>query len=389
MPFDVGDFSALPPHERGETRRNHRRIAIWLFAICGMIWVMVVLGGLTRLTGSGLSIMEWAPVTGVLPPLNHADWESLFKLYKETPQYQLVNEGFGLAGFQRIFWLEWVHRLWGRLIGVVFFVPLVWFWVRGRLPRRLVPWLVGFFVLGGLQGAVGWFMVSSGFFPDQTSVAPARLVIHLSLALSLYAAILWTGLGMLHPVRSALPGTRGLRRVVGLLAGLVALTIVAGGFVAGTHAGFIYNTFPLMDGQLVPAGYARLHPFLRNLTHNLAAVQFDHRLLATLTALTALVALGLGLRRGVPARVRARVAVLAALVAVQYALGVATLLMVVPVPLASAHQANAVLVLTACLVTWHALLPRRAAGSAGRQRVVRRADGDPAPAPSPVRPAPS
>ena len=376
MPFDVGDFPGLPPDERGEIRRTRRLIALWLFAICGMIWVMVVLGGLTRLTGSGLAIMEWAPITGVLPPLNHADWESLYHLYQKTPQYQLLNDGFGLAGFQGIFWLEWVHRLWGRLIGVAVLVPLVWFWVRGRLPRRLALWLVVFFVLGGLQGAVGWFMVSSGFFPDATAVAPARLVIHLSLALALYAAILWTGLNVLSPVRAAMPGTSGLRRTVALLAGLVAVTIVAGGFVAGTHAGFEYNTFPLMDGRLVPAGYARLHPFLRNLTQNLAAVQFDHRLLATLTALTTLVALGLALRRGVARRVRLTVVALAVLVALQYALGVATLLLVVPVPLASAHQANAVLVLTACLVALHALSPRPAAGSGGG---TQRAPGVPAP----------
>jgi len=381
MPFDVGRFPGLPPHERGETRRSRRQVAFWLFAVCAMIWVMVVLGGLTRLTGSGLSIMEWAPISGVLPPLNHADWESLYRLYQKIPQYKLVNDGFGLAGFQRIFWLEWVHRLWGRLIGVVFFAPLVWFWIRGQLPRRLRPWLVGFFLLGGLQGAVGWFMVSSGFFPDRTSVAPARLVIHLSLALALYAAILWTGLTLLHPVRGVPPGTIWLRRTMALLAGLIGLTIVAGGFVAGTHAGLEYNTFPLMDGRLVPAGYARLHPFLRNLTHNLAAVQFDHRLLATLTALTALVALGLGLRRGVGAPMRRRVLVLAALVAVQYALGVATLLLVVPVPLASAHQANAVLVLTACLVALHALLPGGTVGSTSRtRRSQRRAADDPAPA---------
>lgn len=366
MPFDVGAFPDLPPHERGAHRRL---IALWLFAVCGMIWVMVVLGGLTRLTGSGLSIMEWAPVSGMLPPLNHADWESLYRLYQKIPQYKLVNDGFGLAGFQRIFWLEWVHRLWGRLIGVVFLVPLVWFWVRGRLPRGLPLRLAGFFVLGGLQGAVGWFMVASGFFPDATSVAPARLVFHLGLALALYAAILWTGLSMLHPARAAPAGTRGLRRAIACAVGLVALTIVAGGFVAGTHAGLEYNTFPLMDGRLVPAGYARLHPFLRNLTQNLAAVQFDHRLLAAATVLAALVALRLALRPGVPAFVRRPVLVLAGLVAVQFALGVATLLLVVPVPLASAHQANAVLVLTAALVALHALRRQPARSfAAGRVR---------------------
>jgi cytochrome c oxidase assembly protein subunit 15 len=383
MPFDVGGFPDLPPHERGAHRGA---VALWLFVVCGMIWVMVILGGLTRLTGSGLAIMEWAPVTGVLPPLNHADWESLYRLYQKIPQYKLVNDGFGLAGFQRIFWLEWVHRLWGRLIGVVFFVPLVWFWVRGRLPRGLPLRLAGFFVLGGLQGAVGWFMVSSGFFPDATAVAPARLVLHLALALALYAAILWTGLSVLHPVGAAPPGTRGLRRAVACALGLLSCTIVAGGFVAGTHAGLEYNTFPLMDGRLVPAGYARLHPFLRNLTQNLAAVQFDHRLLATATVLAILVALGLALRPGVPGAVRRPVLALAGLAAIQFALGVATLLLVVPVPLASAHQANAVLVLTAGLVALHALRRQPARSTAGRPPASSAAT-PPLPAPSGITPA--
>ena len=330
-------------------------MAAWLFVIAGMILVMVVLGGLTRLTGSGLSIMEWAPLSGALPPFDHAQWEKLYALYKQIPQYKLVNDGFGLAGFQRIFWLEWFHRLWGRLIGLAVLGPLLWFWATGRLQRRLVLRLLGIFLLGGLQGAVGWFMVASGFFPDSTAVAPARLVIHLGLALVLYAAILWTGLGVLRPVPDAPAQAAAPRRAVVLTTLLVGLTILAGGFVAGTHAGLEYNTFPLMDGRLVPSAYADLRPFWRNLTQNVAAVQFDHRVLATLTALATTVTVWIGLRARLPARARRPILALGALVAVQYALGVATLLLVVPIPLASAHQANAVLVLTAALVAWHAL----------------------------------
>ncbi|MDE2007678.1 MAG: COX15/CtaA family protein [Rhodospirillales bacterium] len=357
MPYDVGDFSDLPPGERGETRRNRRLIASWLFAICFMILVMVVLGGLTRLTGSGLSIMEWAPISGILPPLDHAQWEKLFALYKQIPQYRLVNDGFGLAGFQRIFWLEWTHRLWGRLIGIAVLVPLIWFWATGRLSRRLLLRMGVFFLLGGLQGAVGWFMVASGFFPDAVAVAPARLALHLALALALYAAILWTALSVLHPARRAPPATAALRRAVAAHAGLLALTILAGSIVAGAHAGLIFNSFPLMDGHLVPPGYARLHPFARNLIANLAAVQFDHRLLATLTALAALVVLALGARPAMPRFIRVPILALGALTAIQYALGVLTLLYVVPVALAALHQANAVLTLTAALVALHALRP--------------------------------
>ena len=328
---------------------------MWLFTVAGMILVMIVLGGLTRLTGSGLSIMEWAPVSGVLPPLNHAEWEQLFRLYQQIPQYSLLHAGFGLEGFQHIFWLEWTHRLWGRLIGVVFLVPLIWFWLTGRIERRLRPRLLLLFVLGGLQGAVGWFMVASGFFPDSTAVSPSRLVVHLALALCLYVAIVWTGLSVLRPTPVHRPGTTRLRRLAVACCTLVALTIVAGGFVAGTHAGFAYNTFPLMDGQVVPDGYARLTPFLRNLTENIAAVQFDHRLLATLTVLAVACTLFVGFTVPASRDVRLRLAALGLAAAVQYALGVATLLLVVPTCLAVVHQANAVLVLTARLVLLHAL----------------------------------
>ena len=355
MPFDVHNFSDLPPGDRASDERNRRLVALWLFGVAGMILVMVVLGGVTRLTGSGLSIMEWAPISGILPPLNQADWQKLFDLYKQIPQYALVNEGFGLAGFKHIFWLEWFHRLWGRLIGLAFLVPLIWFWATGRIERRLRPRLALLFVLGGLQGAVGWFMVASGFLPDTTSVSPYRLVIHLVLALVLYAAILWTGLGVLQPVPAGLAGARTLRRLTTLCCTLVSLTILAGGFVAGTHAGFDYNTFPLMAGQVVPAGYGQLSPWLRNLTENIAAVQFDHRALATLTAIVSAAVVVTGLSIPSLRPVRGVILVLGAAVALQYILGVATLLLVVPVDLAAPHQAGAVLVLTAALTTLHAL----------------------------------
>ncbi len=353
MPFDVREFPA--PDDALRAARNRRQVSLWLFVLAGMILVMVVLGGATRLTGSGLSIMEWAPVVGVLPPLTHADWVKLFDLYKRIPQYAMVNHGFGLAGFQHIFWLEWVHRLWGRLLGVALLLPLIWFWARGAIDRRLGLRLAGLFLLGGLQGAVGWFMVASGFRPNSTAVAPARLVAHLALALALYAAVLWTALSVRRPTPRPIPGGRPVLRLARLACGLVAVTIVAGGFTAGLHAGLEYNTFPLMDGHLVPEGYARLHPFLANLTHNIAAVQFDHRLMATLTLLTVLMLVAAGLRAKLPRA--ARIAVLAVGVAVllQFSLGVATLLLVVPVPLGVAHQFGATLLLTAVLVAWHTL----------------------------------
>jgi len=319
MPFDVHDFPAASRLDRAATRQSRKAVALWLFTVAAMILVMIVLGGATRLTGSGLSIMEWAPLMGALPPLSDAEWHRLFALYKQIPQYSLVNQDFGLEGFKQIFWLEWTHRLWGRLIGLAFVGPLIWFWLTARIERSLIPKLILLFVLGGLQGAVGWFMVASGFFPDSTSVSPYRLVIHLVLALVLYSAIIWTGLGLLRPARLRPPSPLPIRLLALTCLALVALTIIAGGFVAGTHAGLVYNTFPLMDGRLVPDGYTDLQPLLRNLTENVIAVQFDHRLLATLSAIAVAVLGVAGLRGALPKP--AALGLLAA-VALQYALGV-------------------------------------------------------------------
>nr|WP_294513307.1 COX15/CtaA family protein [uncultured Rhodopila sp.] len=353
MPFDVHEFPGASRMDRAAGRKNRRIVAIWLFTVAAMIMVMIVLGGATRLTGSGLSIMEWAPLMGALPPMSDAEWHRLFALYQQIPQYNLVNDGFGLDGFKRIFWLEWTHRLWGRLIGAAFLLPLVWLVATGRIERRVLLRLALLFVLGGLQGAVGWFMVASGFEPDSTAVSPYRLVIHLALALILYSAIVWSALSLLHPVGRRMPKPRAPRGLAWVCLGMVSLTIVAGGFVAGLHAGLTYNTFPLMDGQIVPSGYASLHPLLRNLTENIAAVQFDHRLLASLTLLTvtAMGALGpyFGLSKGLSA-------CLLAAVACQFILGVATLLFVVPVPVATAHQAGAVILLTVVLIVLHRLM---------------------------------
>ena len=357
MPFDVREFPGVIPDEKAAGWRNRRRVAVWLFGVAAMIWVMILLGGATRLTGSGLSIMEWAPFRGILPPLSQPEWQRLFVLYREIPQFALTNSDIGLEGFKRIFWLEYIHRLWGRLIGFAFLLPLLVFWAQGRIERRLRPRLVLLFVLGGLQGAIGWFMVASGFLPDATSVSPYRLVAHLGMALLLYAALIWTGLGVLAPHVRGIPAAtpRTLRVLVPLVCAAVPLTMLAGGFVAGLHAGLDYNTFPLMDGRLIPDGYAKLSPWLRNLTENVAAVQFDHRLLATVTLLLAAAAAALGLAGPAPAGKRIAFLALGAGVGMQYALGVATLLYGVPLALAIAHQAAAVLVLTAALVCLHGL----------------------------------
>ncbi|MBV9756767.1 MAG: COX15/CtaA family protein [Alphaproteobacteria bacterium] len=345
------------PTDTPAERRNRQIVAGWLFTIAAMVWAMTVLGGATRLTGSGLSIMEWAPLAGALPPLSHAEWQRLFALYRQIPQYSLLHQGMGLAGFQGLFWLEWAHRLLGRLIGLAFLVPLVWLWAAGRIERTLRPRLVLLLLLGAAQGAAGWFMVASGFFPASTAVSPYRLVVHLAVALVLFGSLIWTALSVLRPAPVHLDwaGARVTRRLAEAAVALVGLTVLAGGFTAGLHAGFAYNTFPLMEGRLVPRAYADLQPFWRNLTENVAAVQFDHRLLATATALTVLATAAIGLCSYLPRRIRAVLWLLAAAVAAQYCLGVSTLLLVVPMPLAVAHQGMAMLLLAAALASAHAL----------------------------------
>jgi cytochrome c oxidase assembly protein subunit 15 len=258
-----------------------------------------------------------------------------------------------LDEFKSIYWWEYAHRLLGRLIGVVFALPFVSFLVRRRLPRRLIPPLCGILLLGFAQGALGWYMVESGL-ADRAEVSQYRLVAHLALALAIYAVILWVALGIVRGPALEDHGS-GWRRAAETLLGLVALTILAGGFVAGTRAGLTYNTFPLMDGRVVPEGYAQLRPFVLNWFENIAAVQFDHRLLAVATAVVILSAWVAAWRTFLPRPARFTLHGLVAVALLQVALGITTLLLVVPLPLAAAHQAGAVLLLTAAIVFRHTL----------------------------------
>jgi len=373
------DITAAKAEERVEARPRPGAVAAWLFTCCGLIFLMVVVGGVTRLTLSGLSITEWRPVIGVVPPLSVADWAAEFAKYQQIPEYRLVHYGMTLEEFKSIYWWEYAHRLLGRLIGVAFAIPFIWFLLRGRLPRRLVPPLCGILLLGFAQGALGWYMVESGL-ADRPEVSQYRLVAHLALALAIYAAILWVALGIVgrapHPTPLPASGERegpakregegqsGVavsvswvlwRRAGDAVLLLVAVTILAGGFVAGTRAGLVYNTFPLMDGRVVPEGYAELHPFARNWFENVTAVQFDHRLLAIAAAVVVLLVWALGWRAGLSKPVRAALHGLAAVSVLQVALGITTLVLVVPIALAAAHQAGAVLLLTAAIVFRHTL----------------------------------
>lgn len=327
---------------------------------------MVAIGGMTRLTESGLSITEWQLIMGTLPPLSDADWQTLFAKYRQSPQFQRVFPGLTLAGFKEIFWLEYFHRLWGRLIGFAFLLPFVWFWVRGRIPKGYGPALIGLFLLGGLQGAVGWAMVASGLV-DRPAVSHYRLAVHLGLAVAIYAALLWTALGLIQP-RGADTLARPARHWAKAAYILIAITILSGALMAGLSAGHIYNSFPLMGGALVPSDYWLAELDWLNAFENRAAVQLHHRVLATAT-LAAVAWLWWQVRRGgAPARPRRGALFLLGAVVLQYALGVVTILRFgqAPPPAAEAvaigtlHQAGAMILVAAAVWFAHAARAREA-----------------------------
>lgn len=334
-----------------------KAVIAWLFACCALVFAMVVVGGVTRLTHSGLSIVEWQPIVGTIPPLSQEDWEALFHKYQQTPEYQQVNKGMSLDEFKGIFWWEYFHRLLGRAIGVVFLVPLVYFAIKRCIDRPLAYKLGAIFVLGGLQGALGWYMVQSGLV-DDPRVSPLRLTAHLGLAFLIYGALFWIALDLMRAKEPRPPGDprlQGLKRFAYALTALVFLMVLSGGLVAGLRAGFAYNTFPLMNGRLVPPELFMLEPWHVNFYSNMATVQFNHRLIAWLLAFLVPAFWLWAQRFSLPPRARLAAHALLGMLALQIALGIATLLLVVPLPLAAAHQAGAVGVFTCALWMAHEL----------------------------------
>jgi cytochrome c oxidase assembly protein subunit 15 len=333
-----------------------KQVAGWLLVCCALVFAMVVVGGVTRLTRSGLSIVEWEPLIGTIPPLSQADWQQLFQEYQQTPEYRQVNQGMSLEQFKGIFWWEYFHRLLGRLIGLAFFLPLVFFALTRKVERALTPRLLGIFLLGGLQGAVGWWMVASGLI-DDPRVSHVRLSIHLGLAFLIFAAMFWTALDLLSAGRAdALdPARARLSRYAAWLSVLLFLMVLSGGLVAGTRAGYAYNTFPLMNGRFFPPEYFMLQPWWQNFLHNMATVQFNHRLIAW--ALFFLIpALWFASRRvQLPRSAGLASNLLLAMLFIQLALGIATLLQGVPVALGASHQAGALVLFALSLWTAHAL----------------------------------
>ena len=324
---------------------GRRVVGWWLVATALLTLSMVVLGGITRLTQSGLSITEWQPIMGVVPPFGEAEWQAAFEKYRQIPQYRELNAGMGLDQFKGIFFWEYLHRLIGRVTGFVgIFCAAI---AMLRLPRRDWPRYLAVPVLVGLQGLLGWYMVESGL-AVRTSVSQYRLTAHLATALLLYGYCVWQAASLLLPPAPA--DATGRRGLLALLV-LVAVTIAAGGLTAGTHAGLVYNTFPLMDGRLVPSGYFVERPWWINPFENVTAIQFDHRVLA-ISSLVAVAGFWLRFRRRAEGRRRLFDLMLGAAL-VQVGLGISTLLLQVPVALAALHQTGAVLLLTAVLLALH------------------------------------
>lgn len=336
---------------------SDRQIAIWLFTVAGFVMLMVLVGGLTRLTDSGLSITEWAPIRGALPPFSHADWLVEFEKYKQIPEYQLVNLGMSMAEFKFIYWWEWGHRFLGRIVGLVFFLPFVVFLAQKKISRAQLPPLLGLFALGGLQGFMGWYMVASGL-TERVDVSQYRLAMHLGLALTIFACSVWMALTYWR-------GNAGEGRVTAhsKWAAFIVVAVLAqslmGALVAGINAGKTYTDWPLMDGDFIPSGLFDMQPFWLNFFENHLTVQFDHRMIAY--ALTALIGWhiyrvlksGSDKPDGGAAALSAKW--LGAALGLQVILGISALMLAVPIALGAAHQLGAVLLLAIAVTHLHIL----------------------------------
>ncbi len=340
---------------RGADARGNVWLSCWLLLIALMVVAMVAVGGATRLTDSGLSITEWKPLLGAIPPLSAADWADAFTRYKAIPEYKLVNAGMSLADFKTIYWWEWAHRFLGRCIGLAYGLPLVVFWLAGSVPRRLILPLVTVLLLGALQGFIGWYMVQSGLV-ERVDVSHVRLAMHLGLAFVILGCLVWLALAArpFDPLTRLQAVAWPARPLATALAALILCQVVLGAFVAGTKAGLIYNTWPLMDGDLIPAGLWDKSPWYVNITENLTAIQFNHRVMAyILVVLTTIQACTIAWRTD-NSSVVVSAWVLAVILLAQAVLGIWTLLSVdgaIPIGLGVTHQTVAAIVFA--IAVWH------------------------------------
>jgi cytochrome c oxidase assembly protein subunit 15 len=348
--------SAASPAASRVAADGDRAVRAWLFIVALLVFSMVVVGGATRLTESGLSITEWQPLLGAIPPLNEADWQAAFEKYKAIPEYSIVNAGMSVGDFKFIYWWEWTHRLLGRLIGVAFAIPFLAFWATGRLRPGLPLKLFGVLALGALQGFIGWYMVKSGLV-DRIDVSQYRLALHLLIALSILSLLVWLALdaGPAPQHVRLQTVTRAERRFAAILFGLIFLQAGLGALVAGLKAGHTYNTWPLMDGRFVPEGLGQLAPWYLNVFENVTTVQFDHRMVAYLVVALALWHV-VALRRSADdERLIGTAGLLAAVLLAQMGIGIATLLAGVPIALGLAHQAGAAIAIAAATVHVHGM----------------------------------
>lgn len=349
------------------TNRNSLYVAVWLIVVCAMIYLVIAIGGYTRLTDSGLSIVEWDPISGVVPPLSRAAWEAEFERYQQFPEFKLVNQDMQLDDFKRIYWVEYTHRLVARIMGLVFLVPFLFFLVRGYLSKALITRLTAVFLLGGLQGALGWYMVASGLV-NNPAVSQYRLTAHLALAVALYSYVLWLAVGLIQAKlqKQQRDDAIYLRNAALVCLFFVALMQISGGMMAGTHAGYVFNTFPDMNGELVPQVLVALQPMWRNLFENVVTIQFVHRWTAVATVLVVAV-LWLGRFRTDQPGLKRLADLTLVLVLAQFVLGISTLLSQVHLPIALAHQSGFVLITSVLIVmlrlTWTTAATRQRAVS--------------------------
>ncbi|MDC1433314.1 COX15/CtaA family protein [Burkholderiales bacterium] len=339
---------------------SHRKQVVGWLVVCGiLVFCMIIVGGATRLTHSGLSIVEWEPIVGTIPPLNDTDWNQVFDEYKGSPEYQLINFGMSLDEFKVIFWWEYFHRLLGRLIGFVFFVPFLFFLLTRRLNAELTGRLLGIFALGGLQGGMGWYMVASGLV-DEPNVSQYRLTAHLGIAFLIFGAITWTAMSVLYPSRTNLSvPVRSMYKTSVAVSATLFLMVLSGGFVAGLQAGLIYNTFPLMGNSFIPPNLFALTPFWTNFFDNMTTVQFDHRIIAYILAIMIPIFWFKLRRRDVSNRTKTLSNLLLGLLALQIVLGITTLIYHVPTVLGVAHQAIGSLLFITSLAVTQSIISRR------------------------------
>ena len=326
-------------------------VAKWLLICCFMVFIMVILGGVTRLTGSGLSMVDWRPIMGAIPPISTEDWLNTFEMYKQSPEFLKKNSYMNVYDFKQIFWLEYLHRLLGRLIGLAFFIPLIFFIFKGYIKNKELPKYFLMLILGGMQGLLGWYMVKSGLV-DNPAVSQYRLTAHLSSAFLIYSFMLWAALNLIYPKKTIAHVWSKKTQALTLL---IIITIISGGFVAGLKAGKIYNTYPMMGEYWVPPGIFALKPLWLNHFENIATVQLNHRILTLITFLSVGLYWFRARRIEFSTRMRKAINALMHTTILQFILGISTLILYVPITLAAAHQATAMLLLTVALYLCHGL----------------------------------